>query len=300
MAQTRSGPPHGNINQLVKIRIERVSDFLSKRGTAFITALGLVILIITGIANTFVHQKLSLSVFYLVPVCLVTWYTTRYLGILFAFLGGVSLTLSHYETIVTYRQWIAHIWNSLGTVFFFCLMVLLLRLLKSRLEHEKGLAQLDPLTGAANRRSFYTTLSNEIERSKRYKHAFTVVFIDLDNFKEVNDKHGHQTGDQLLRLTTEKLKQNIRTCDFMARFGGDEFSILFPETNKERISVLISRIRFAILDTMKENDWPVTLSIGVATFQNPPDTVDEALGDVDRLMYSAKRKGKDMIEYGVY
>lgn len=300
MPSSKINPPQSQLNRSVKKYIDTISAYLSHQSTGYILFLGFVFLLIIGSVNVMGHEKLSFSIFYLIPVCMVTWYTTRNMGLLFSLLGGVALTISHHEQIANYRQWIAQIWNSLGSVCFYGLTVLLLRTIKTKLEREKNLAQLDPLTGIANRRSFYLTLENEIHRAKRYNHTLTVVFIDLDNFKEVNDKRGHQSGDDLLKVISEKLSLNIRGTDFMARFGGDEFSILFPETDKERVSVMISRIRFAILDAMNENGWPVTLSIGVATFQNPPDNVDEAIGHVDKLMYSAKRKGKDRIEYALY
>jgi diguanylate cyclase (GGDEF)-like protein len=140
----------------------------------------------------------------------------------------------------------------------------------------------------------------EINRARRYEHPFTVVCIDLDNFKIVNDCFGHSTGDILLRLVARTLQQNIRATDTVARLGGDEFAILLPETGQNVAEVILQRVQKINLDIMRRHGWPVTLSIGVVTFTSPPSTVDETLRISDQLMYSAKNNGKNSIQYEVF
>ena len=140
----------------------------------------------------------------------------------------------------------------------------------------------------------------EINRARRYDHPFTVVCIDLDNFKTVNDCFGHSTGDILLRLIARTIQQNIRVTDTVARLGGDEFAILLPETGRNVAEVILQKVQKINLEIMRRHGCPVTFSIGVATFTSPPSTVDETLRVSDQLMYSAKNNCKNSIQYEVF
>jgi len=191
-------------------------------------------------------------------------------------------------------------WNMgvrLGT---FLILTFLLSALKKGMEHEKELARTDSLTGVANRRYFFELADMEINRARRYKHPFTVVWMDLDNFKTVNDHFGHSTGDALLRSVANTLQKNIRATDIVARLGGDEFAILLPETGPEPAEVITHKIQKVNLDVMEKNEWPVTFSVGVVTFVSPPSTVDEMLKMSDGVMYNAKKEGKNAIKYEIF
>jgi diguanylate cyclase (GGDEF)-like protein len=172
--------------------------------------------------------------------------------------------------------------------------------LKSTIKQEKELSRIDFLTGIGNRRYFIELANMEINRAHRYEHPFTMVCLDLDNFKAVNDCFGHTTGDVLLRLVARTIWENIRVTDTVARLGGDEFAILMPETGRNVAEVIIQRVQKINLDYMRKHGWPVTLSIGVVTFANPPSTVDEVLKISDRLMYTAKNNGKNGIQYEMF
>ena len=191
-------------------------------------------------------------------------------------------------------------WNTGISLITFLLTTFILSSVRSALEEEKKLARSDPLTGIANRRSFIELLGAEMHRAWRYKHPFTIVHFDLDNFKTVNDRFGHSTGDALLCLLAQTIRENIRATDTIARLGGDEFAILLPETGPESARVIIQRVQKLNLDVMERNGWPVTLSMGVVTFISPPTTVDEMLRLSDALMYGAKNNGKNTIKYEVY
>jgi diguanylate cyclase (GGDEF)-like protein len=165
--------------------------------------------------------------------------------------------------------------------------------LKNTLELKEQLAKTDFLTGVTNARSFFELADLEINRAKRYQHPFTLAYIDLDNFKTVNDTYGHLIGDSLLRLVADTIRNNIRVTDVYARLGGDEFAVLLPETNPEQSEIAINKVQTQLLDEMKKNNWPVTFSIGAVTFLTPPESVDEMIKKADNLMYSAKKNGKN-------
>jgi diguanylate cyclase (GGDEF)-like protein len=172
--------------------------------------------------------------------------------------------------------------------------------LKNTLTHEKEISRIDFLTGIRNRRYFIELVNMEINRARRYEHPLTMVCLDLDNFKAVNDCFGHSTGDILLRLVAHTIRENIRVTDTVARLGGDEFGILMPETGRNVAEVVIQRVQKINLDYMRKHGWPVTLSIGVVTLTSPPSTVDDVLRISDRLMYIAKENGKNSIQYEVF
>jgi diguanylate cyclase (GGDEF)-like protein len=173
-------------------------------------------------------------------------------------------------------------------------------MVKNTMTQEKEISRIDFLTGIRNRRYFIELANMEINRARRYKHPFTMVCLDLDNFKAVNDCFGHTTGDILLRLVARTIQENIRVTDTVARLGGDEFGILLPETGRNMAEVIIQRVQKVNLDYMRKYGWPVTLSIGVVTFTSPPSTVDEMLRISDQLLYNAKKNGKNSIKYEVF
>ena len=162
------------------------------------------------------------------------------------------------------------------------------------------LARVDPLTGAANQRSFYELAQREIERSRRYKYPFTLGYFDLDDFKAINDQFGHKVGDEILRAVVKYATGRLRKTDLFARLGGDEFAFLLVETGPELAQTIVSKFQEDIFLRIQENNRPVTFSIGALTCVDASLALEEILKMVDDLMYSVKREGKAGIKYSVY
>jgi diguanylate cyclase (GGDEF)-like protein len=171
----------------------------------------------------------------------------------------------------------------------------LLAQLKKELLQEKNFSRIDYLTGIANNKTFYEKLAIEKSRCLRNKTPLTIAYLDCDYFKVVNDVFGHKKGDIVLQLIASTIQDNIRMTDLVARISGDEFMILLPETGKETAQKVIHRTQNQLLGIMKQNKWPVTFSIGVATFINFSDSIDEMVVKADNLMYSAKDGGRNLI-----
>lgn len=191
-------------------------------------------------------------------------------------------------------------WNLAVQILLFAVLLFLVLALKGSLSREAESARRDPLTGALNGKAFVEFAWREIRRARRYKRQFTFAYMDIDNFKEMNDHFGHAVGDSLLLQVTGAIKANLRNVDSLSRLGGDEFAIMLPETAHDGAIVVMERLRNLMMDVMKKNGWPATFSIGVVSYKNPPDTVDEMIKRADALMYQAKAAGKDMIRYDVY
>ncbi|GGD74957.1 sensor domain-containing diguanylate cyclase [Lacimicrobium alkaliphilum] len=169
--------------------------------------------------------------------------------------------------------------------------------LKHALDKEKKLARMDSLTNVANRRAFYEFAEKEKDRSLRHSLIFTLVYIDLDNFKLVNDRFGHNTGDKLLKMVASNTLHSIRSSDMLARLGGDEFGILLPETDAALARKMMTRLIRKLEKVMDENQWPVSFSIGVLTCQNANTAFEDLMKKVDGLMYQIKHQGKNAIKY---
>ena len=162
-------------------------------------------------------------------------------------------------------------------------------------EQLRDQAITDSLTGLYNRRYFDQCLSSEVDRSLRLKQPFTLITLDLDHLKRINDEYGHSAGDAAIRYIGTILKQNARSVDIPARFGGEEFAVILPGIDVEGGLIAAERIKTAIESHPVEGVGTVTASIGVATFLKHTQSIGELLELVDQAMYRAKRNGRNQV-----
>ena len=237
----------------------------------------------------------SLIIFYLIPVSLTAWFINKATGVFFCFLSLLARVIADFVSTPATSYSNLHYWNLFIEFSFLMIMGLLFSVLKRNLDNEKNLARIDPLTKSINRRSFFDLAEQEIYRTRRYDRPFTIAYIDLDNFKEVNDRLGHHTGDKLLMTVVSTIGSHIRSTDILARFGGDEFVILLPETAGEAARASLDKIHQKLQETMSGHSWPVTFSIGAVSYLQAPDSIDDAVRAADALMYEVKRSGKNRL-----
>src|SRR5690606_15170936 len=182
---------------------------------------------------------------------------------------------------------------------FFCAEVALALDSAIRLEHARSEALTDPLTGVYNRRFLETRLADELRRAREIGTSTSVLFIDIDRFKWFNDTFGHEVGDRLLRSAAEALAAQLRSVDVVARFGGDEFVVILPDTDRAGSAVVAARLQDALLRIANDALPPgneLTVTIGGAT--SPEDGVRpaELLARADSAMLRGKRAGRNRIE----
>jgi diguanylate cyclase (GGDEF)-like protein len=261
---------------------------------------GVLLLSLVGYLDYITGTEFSFSLFYLLPISLISWAIGERFGLLFAILASgvwmvVDISINNNRT----NNLFAYMWNATARLGFFLLPVFMIRLNRA-LQREQELARTDFLTGVLNARFFHELAQMEMNRSVRYKRPFTIAFIDVDNFKSINDTFGHTTGDTVLQAIAMNIKSRLRRTDIIARVGGDEFVILLPETDAQTAPVVISNMQQALLKEMDESGWSVTFSIGVLTLNSPPLSVDHMLGRADQLMYMVKNNGKNNIEYAIH
>jgi len=250
-----------------------------------------------GLIDYLLGPGLSFSVFFLISLSIGSWYLGKNTGLGLALESAVII---FFEDLFMADESLSHLFASLiNTTFhlvFFIFSITLLLELKQRLADEEQLADTDFLTGLANSRRFYELVHAEMLRSLRYDRPFTVMYIDLDNFKIINDTHGHDFGDEVLKLAADTIKQVTRQTDTIARLGGDEFAGLFPETGYDAAEMVLHRIKTLVLDEMKARRLPVTLSIGAVTYETTPqESPKHIIKEVDNLVLKVKRAGKNDI-----
>ena len=264
-----------------------------------LVGIGVLLIFISEFVDRITGDNLSFLLFYMVPVYFFVWFTTRRLGI---FASIVCALIWAAENIVNrlniYHTPVPYIKMSLELVFFF-LVTYLMCMLKEAIGINEELCRTDMLTGAISRGAFYDLANMEILRMGRYKRPFTVAYVDIDNFKIVNYRFGHGTGDEVLRSVADTIKKNLRKVDLVSRFGGDEFTILLPETGADGAQVVLSRIRNVLLNIMEANAWPVTFTFGTVTFLKSPSSVEEMMKKVGSVMYTGKDSGMNTIEHEV-
>jgi diguanylate cyclase len=172
--------------------------------------------------------------------------------------------------------------------------------LREAMEAIRKESQIDPVTTLSNRQHFNTTLAEALKQAQQTGHQLSLLITDIDHFKAFNDKYGHLTGDQVLRLVALSIKQNVKGFDTAARFGGEEFAVILPGCGLEGATVVAEQIRKAVMSrelvkrSTGENLGRVTISIGVATFRDT-DTPTTIIERADKAMYAAKHGGRNQV-----
>ncbi|ADC71893.1 diguanylate cyclase [Thioalkalivibrio sp. K90mix] len=167
--------------------------------------------------------------------------------------------------------------------------------LRQQQEELVRLASTDALTGVWNRQKFKTEAEHEVARAERYNLPLSLIFLDLDYFKEVNDRYGHATGDAILREMCQRLQACLRESDRLGRWGGEEFLILVPHADSDRAALLAEKLRQAIADTPAAHGQPMSISLGVVS-REPGDALEDLVRKADAALYRAKARGRNRVE----
>jgi diguanylate cyclase (GGDEF)-like protein len=281
---------------------------VEKPGFLRTAALLLVVMILAtvGLLNYVTGPWLSFALLYVTPVLAAAWW----LGRGPALLAGIVAGLAWFEAEAWgHRGESGHVllWNSVSRLVMLvamAFMVVRIREDRTRLKEMNArlaellsgaekLARTDPLTGLPNRRAFLERLTEELTRARRSGNPVCIAYLDVDNFKTLNDRKGHPEGDEFLRRIAGAIKDTVRATDVAARLGGDEFAVLFADAKRIAVEALaqrlIARVR-ALGDRYPDLD--LGASVGMAWFAEPPDQAETMLRRADAAMYSAKEAGK--------
>ena len=269
---------------------------LSRAATYRILRLSGGLALVAGVywINTNTPPDVRLGILYLIPVLLVTWHEGPLWGICFA----AGTTLMRYEVGLDQVPLDAPMLHRALNEIVYLLVVGVAIAGMAQVRHAQAqlelLATHDLLTGVLNARTFSTRLSIELDRNRRYRRPLALLYIDLDDFKAVNDRHGHETGDAVLRLVADATRSAVRQTDVIGRLGGDEFAVLMPETDGPVANAAATRLATTIR-TMFKGTPSVTASIGIVATTGAPGSTEDLLRQADQAMYEAKRGGKDRV-----
>lgn len=276
--------------------LNALKSFLDGRSPALVIALGLALVALIGTMDQLTGSEVSLKVFYLLPIVFVTWYARQWAGYFFCVLCAMVSVLIDYAGH-SYNSALIPVLNLAGRLGFYLLSSYVLGRLKTSLNNEKALARTDGLTGLLNARAFTDLSRHLIELAARYNHPAVLAYIDIDDFKAVNDTLGHSEGDRVLETVANTLTRCVRATDVVGRLGGDEFAVFLPETDYAGAQQLFGKIREELPRDSAGGGRQVGFSIGVAVFSRVPSTIDEALKIADQLMYRVKKAGKNNMTY---
>lgn len=285
----------------IKKMAVKYCEFLDRKGRVFNIAAGAICTALLGVVDYYSDIRFgvdyTLALFYLLPVAFVAWFAGRNAAIAIA-VACVFIKIAihaHFQEVLSLL-----IWKN-GTAFVFFLFIgVILAKMRKMLDHERALSRIDHLTGAVSRRAFLEITTREIFHLRRHGHPFTIAYIDLDNFKEINDTYDHSTGDFLLQMLVATISANLRRTDIVSRLGGDEFAILLTNSDDKAALVAIHKIREELHGSMKQHKLPATFSIGMITCVAAPKNADEIISLADNLMYEVKRSGKNGVRHAVY
>jgi diguanylate cyclase (GGDEF)-like protein len=272
--------------------ISRYFKFLESKGKPFNVTLGIVWTAFFGALDLLAPGNATFYFLYLFPISFVTWFGGERAGLVIALACASLWSIDNAadKTIVS-------AWNMLSTIAVFGTVSIMISKIHKLLRRERRLSRRDPLTGVMNVRAFSEIVEYEILRFHRDGSPFSVAYLDLDNFKAVNDLYGHKKGDELLKAVVSNLSGNLRQTDVIARVGGDEFAIFLPSTDGIEVRVVMEKIRTHLQTLTEGLQRSVTFSMGVLTCDNNEYGFDEIISMADRLMYEVKNSGKNNIRY---
>lgn len=280
--------------------MSKIFKVLDNRGQLFWSVTGTTLVGLLGVADYLTGYELSFSLFYLAPIALVTWYANQRLGLFISVLSAVTWLIADVTSGQTYSHPIIYIWNTLIRFGFFIITCDLLTQLRRSQEAEQAAARTDYVSGVMNARYFHEALEMELERSRRYPHPSSLVYMDIDDFKVINDRNGHAAGDEVIHFVASELKRQLRNTDIIARIGGDEFGLLLPFCGGPESKIVISRLHAKLTAEMRKKNWPITFSMGVVICEAVPRSAYELMRMADELMYSVKHSTKNDVRFLPY
>lgn len=257
---------------------------------AWIGAVGIVVAL--AFLRTETEAEYGFASAALVPIVAITWLTGRGGGLSLTAVAMVAWTAADIASGRQFANWWAPYIDGVMRFVTYSFVTLVVSRLHTSLLRERRLSSYDALTGVLNRRAFLEVGEFEADRALRYRHALAVAFLDLDNFKQVNDSSGHHVGDAALCAAAAALRAALRSTDRVGRVGGDEFAVVFPEIGQAEAGEAAAKLADALRRGLADYP-PISASIGIAWFGRADRPFEEMLCAADEIMYAVKKDGKN-------
>ncbi|NJK99752.1 MAG: GGDEF domain-containing protein [Spirulinaceae cyanobacterium RM2_2_10] len=275
---------------------QRIFQFLDRLSPLWLWVLSIVLCLSIWAVDRRIRIDLVFSIFYLLPVATMSWFLGWWQGLVTALLCTLFMLNAdlHIQVDRDFVRLLPY-WNAGVRLASFTIFSLLFFALRQSYEREYLLARRDGLTNLLNSRSFLEILASELQRARRQDYSLTLAYMDLDNFKQVNDHQGHAAGDQLLQVIAHTLLQQLRCTDYVARLGGDEFAILLVDTDEEQALLVLQRLHTQLQKCVYTQAPVISFSIGAVSCRQSDCSADELVNRADALMYQVKRAGKNAV-----
>ena len=260
-----------------------------------VAAVALVAIAAIGIVDFRTGIEYRVFPLYFLPLSLAAWYLGQTAALAGAVLAACSWLVSNYLAGLRFSG--ADVWaiNVLMQGASFALVGTLIARLRLALDQARQASRTDSLTSLLNGRAFNEDARRILAHARRYKRPVALAYIDVDNFKAVNDRLGHAGGDEVLRRIAGVLTKCVRESDLSARLGGDEFAVLLSEAAPQGAAVFFERLHTLVAETFAATAVPVSVSIGAVVFVTLPTDIDDLVRRADAIMYAVKASGKDRV-----
>ena len=251
------------------------------------------------VMNNRLLTSVSLEPLLLLPVVIASWYGNLFTGLSVSSMAALAILVSYNHALIALPTTDA-VYTALVYLSALSILSILIHNFSEVFKVEEAAAEHDHLTGLLNTRGLTSLLEEEIARTKRYRHPFTIAYIDIDNFKAINDSKGHCAGDAILCKLAKIITTSFRESDYIGRIGGDEFVCLLPETKQPDAKIVFEKLQKNLDIAFCNEDIVVTFSIGVVTFESAPPSTQTAMALVDKVMYQVKKSNKNDAAFQVY
>jgi diguanylate cyclase (GGDEF)-like protein len=275
--------------------LKAVMSVLNTLPKAAVMGISIILILAIGTIGTLISAPASLLIFYLIPVVLSTWFVGVRPGFVAAGLSAIA---------IAYGQWIPSqlalsLWNGGVAGLVGCVVADLIHRIKISTEIERQLSRTDASTGAINRRFFMELLEAEFNRAERYRFPMTLVYMELDNLTEINQRLGYQKGDELLYQFVEQLSEALRANDVVARLSDDEFAMILPQTNDSQAQQVFTRILPELKTALEAEDVPIECIFGVMTFLEMPEDFTVLNDEAAKFLKKTKADGQSRLAFEV-
>lgn len=278
----------------------RINLRIKKQKRLVILLISFILVLILGATDYISGYEMSFSIFYLIPISFAVIFSDFKSGFIVSILSAISWFLADYLSGHKYHHFLTPYWNALMRLGYFLLHSFFLSKFLILYNKAKIDSFTDSLTSICNARYFYELFERELKKAKRLDKPFTLAYIDIDNFKEINDIYGHIKGDLILKNFSNLVLKNLREYDIIARVGGDEFVILLPDIKDDSANDIISRIKEVSIKEFQKDNYSLSLSIGAITYKKFDKSIEAMLKEVDDLMYEVKKSGKNNVMHKIY